>query len=49
MVNYYQGALYGFLYGLVGNGEQAHDLTQDTFHDAWLAARRAAPPPLDSL
>lgn len=44
MVNHYQGALYGFLYGLVGNGEQAHDLTQDTFHDAWLAARRGGPP-----
>jgi RNA polymerase sigma-70 factor (ECF subfamily) len=44
MVNHYQGALYGFLYGLVGNGEQAHDLTQDTFHDAWLAVKRGAPP-----
>ncbi len=44
MVTHYQGALYGFLYGLAGNGEQAHDLTQDTFHDAWLAAKRGAPP-----
>jgi RNA polymerase sigma-70 factor (ECF subfamily) len=44
MVNYYQGVLYSFLYGLVGNGEQAHDLTQDTFHDAWLATRRGVPP-----
>jgi RNA polymerase sigma-70 factor (ECF subfamily) len=44
MVNYYQGTLYGFLYGLVGNGEQARDLTQDAFHDAWLATKRSAPP-----
>jgi RNA polymerase sigma factor (sigma-70 family) len=28
----------------VGNGEQAHDLIQDTFHDAWLAACRGVPP-----
>ncbi|HEU5199697.1 MAG TPA: sigma-70 family RNA polymerase sigma factor [Ktedonobacterales bacterium] len=39
-----QGAIYGFLYGLVGNSEQARDLTQDTFHDAWRGARRGEPP-----
>jgi RNA polymerase sigma-70 factor (ECF subfamily) len=44
LVNRYQGAIYGFLYGLVGNSEQARDLTQDTFHDAWRVARHNEPP-----
>lgn len=44
LVNREQGAIYGFLYGLVGNSEQARDLTQDTFHDAWRVARQGEPP-----
>lgn len=44
LVQHYQGALYGFLCGLVAQPEQARDLTQDTFHDAWRAARRQEAP-----
>lgn len=44
LVNRHQGALFGFLCGLVANPEQARDLTQDTFHDAWRAARQQEPP-----
>ncbi len=44
LVQHYQGALYGFLCGLVAQPEQARDLLQDTFHDAWRAARRQEPP-----
>ena len=36
--------LYAFLRGLLGADELAQDLTQDTFHDAWRAALRGAPP-----
>lgn len=34
----------GFLYGLVGQSEQARDLLQDTFYDAWRAVKRGAAP-----
>jgi RNA polymerase sigma-70 factor (ECF subfamily) len=44
LVNQHQGALFGFLCGLVGVADQARDLTQDTFHDAWRAASRREPP-----
>jgi RNA polymerase sigma-70 factor (ECF subfamily) len=44
LVNQYQRPLFGFLYGLVQQREQAHDLTQDTFSDAWRAARQQKPP-----
>ncbi len=44
LVQHHQGALYGFLCGLVAQPEQARDLLQDTFHDAWRAARRQEPP-----
>ena len=44
LVNRHQGALFGFLCGLVVNPEQARDLTQDAFHDAWRAASRRQPP-----
>jgi len=44
LVQQYQGALYRFLCGLVANHEQARDLTQDTFHDAWRAACQQEPP-----
>jgi RNA polymerase sigma factor CnrH len=39
-----QRPLYAFLRGLVGDGEQALDLTQDAFHDAWRATQRADAP-----
>src|SRR5258708_29517947 len=39
-----QGPLYGFVRGLVGDHEQARDVVQDVYVDAWRAARRAAPP-----
>ncbi len=44
LVNRHQGALFGFLCGLVANPEQARDLTQDTFHDAWRAASQQQQP-----
>jgi RNA polymerase sigma-70 factor, ECF subfamily len=36
--------LYLFLQGVVSDGEQARDLVQDTFYDAWRAAKRRRPP-----
>lgn len=39
-----QAALHAFLRGLVGDGEQARDLTQDAFHDAWRATQACVPP-----
>ena len=39
-----QASLYGFLHGLLGDAEQARDLTQDTFHDAWRATQALTPP-----
>jgi RNA polymerase sigma-70 factor (ECF subfamily) len=39
-----QGPLYGFVRGMVGDNEQARDVVQDVFVDAWRGARRAAPP-----
>jgi RNA polymerase sigma-70 factor (ECF subfamily) len=44
LVDQHQHALSTFLHGLVGDVEQARDLTQDTFHDAWRAAREGAAP-----
>jgi RNA polymerase sigma-70 factor, ECF subfamily len=44
LVDQHQGALIGFLRGLVASDEQARDLAQDVFHDAWQAARRAESP-----
>ncbi|HEV2239265.1 MAG TPA: sigma-70 family RNA polymerase sigma factor [Ktedonobacterales bacterium] len=40
----FQGALVRFVRGLVGNGEDARDLVQDVFVDAWRATQRRAPP-----
>jgi RNA polymerase sigma-70 factor (ECF subfamily) len=37
-------ALYVFLRGLVNDSEQAYDLMQDTFHDAWRAALAGTAP-----
>lgn len=44
LVKQCQGALCGFLRGLVGNAEQARDLAQDVFQDAWRVALRAETP-----
>ncbi|HEX6818231.1 MAG TPA: sigma-70 family RNA polymerase sigma factor [Ktedonobacterales bacterium] len=39
-----QGSLCSFVRGLVGSAEQARDIVQDVFVDAWRAARAATPP-----
>jgi RNA polymerase sigma-70 factor (ECF subfamily) len=39
-----QWPLSTFLRGLVGDEEQARDLMQDTFYDAWRTAQRGLPP-----
>lgn len=39
-----QRPLHTFLRGMVGDAEQALDLTQDAFHDAWKATRRGDSP-----
>ncbi|HEU0026846.1 MAG TPA: sigma-70 family RNA polymerase sigma factor [Ktedonobacterales bacterium] len=39
-----QRPLSAFLRGMVGDGEQALDLTQDAFHDAWRATQRGDAP-----
>lgn len=44
IVDRHQHALCVFLHGLVGEVEQAYDLTQDTFCDAWRAAQKGAVP-----
>jgi DNA-directed RNA polymerase specialized sigma24 family protein len=36
--------LYTFLRGIVGDDEQARDLMQDTFYDAWCTAQQGIPP-----
>jgi RNA polymerase sigma-70 factor, ECF subfamily len=43
-VDQWQAALFAFLHGLLGDTEQARDLTQDTFHDAWRATQAISPP-----
>ena len=43
-----QGPLYGFVRRLVGDAEEARDLTQDVFVDAWRQTERAQPPFLAS-
>jgi RNA polymerase sigma-70 factor, ECF subfamily len=44
LVQQYQGSLIGFLRGLVDHTEQARDLAQDVFQDAWRVALRAETP-----
>ena len=44
MVDERQAALHAFLRGLLGDAEQARDLTQDTFHAAWRATQAGDPP-----
>jgi RNA polymerase sigma-70 factor, ECF subfamily len=39
-----QWPLYTFLRGMVGDDEQARDLMQDTFYDAWRTAQQGNPP-----
>jgi RNA polymerase sigma-70 factor (ECF subfamily) len=39
-----QWPLYTFLRGIVGHDEQARDLMQDTFYDAWRTAQQGMPP-----
>src|SRR5258707_11131512 len=39
-----QWSLYTFLRGIVGDGEQARDLMQDTFCAAWQQAQGGVPP-----
>ena len=39
-----QRPLYAFLRGMVSDAEQALDLTQDAFHDAWRATQRGDAP-----
>ena len=44
LVQQYQGSLIGFLCGLVDHPEQARDLAQEVFQDAWRVALRAETP-----
>lgn len=44
IVDRHQHALCTFLHGVVGDVEQAYDLLQDTFTDAWRAAQKGAAP-----
>ncbi len=44
LVERHQRELYVFLRGIVAHEEQARDLLQDTFYDAWRAAKRGAAP-----
>jgi RNA polymerase sigma-70 factor (ECF subfamily) len=39
-----QAPLFGFVRGLLGDAEQAHDVVQDVFVDAWRAAQRGPSP-----
>lgn len=43
-VDQWQAALFAFLHGLLSDAEQARDLTQDTFSDAWRATQAITPP-----
>jgi RNA polymerase sigma-70 factor (ECF subfamily) len=40
----FQGALVPFVRSLISNGEDARDLVQDVFVDAWRATQRQTPP-----
>jgi DNA-directed RNA polymerase specialized sigma24 family protein len=44
LVQQYQESLIGFLRGLVDHPEQARDLAQDVFQDAWRVALRVETP-----
>ncbi len=44
LVNRHQHALHAYLAGLIGNSEQAFDLVQETFYEAWRATCAGARP-----
>jgi RNA polymerase sigma-70 factor, ECF subfamily len=44
LVDAHQHRLHVYLAGLVGSAEQAFDLVQETFCDAWSAAQKGSPP-----
>jgi RNA polymerase sigma-70 factor (ECF subfamily) len=44
LVDRHQHRLHAYLAGLIGHEEQAFDLVQETFCDAWRAAQKGAPP-----
>jgi RNA polymerase sigma-70 factor (ECF subfamily) len=44
LVDRQQHALHVYLGGLIGNSEQAFDLVQETFYEAWRAAREGTRP-----
>ncbi len=44
MVDHQQQRLLIFLRGLVGHADQAFDLLQDTFYEAWQATQKGEPP-----
>jgi RNA polymerase sigma-70 factor (ECF subfamily) len=44
LVEHWQGRLHAFLRDLIGHDEQARDLLQDTFYDAWRSAQKREPP-----
>lgn len=44
IVNRHHGRLHAYLAGLIGHEEQAFDLVQETFCDAWRAAQKGTPP-----
>ncbi|HKB47540.1 MAG TPA: sigma-70 family RNA polymerase sigma factor [Ktedonobacterales bacterium] len=44
LIDRHQHPLHVYLAGLIGNSEQAFDLVQETFFEAWRAAQTGAPP-----
>jgi RNA polymerase sigma-70 factor (ECF subfamily) len=48
LVAQHERDLFLFLRGMVGQPEQARDLLQDTYSDAWRAIQRGAPPFVES-
>jgi RNA polymerase sigma-70 factor (ECF subfamily) len=44
ILDHFQGPLFRFVRGLVGSGEEAYDIVQDVFVDAWRAMKRGARP-----
>jgi DNA-directed RNA polymerase specialized sigma24 family protein len=43
-LDHFQGPLARFVRGLIGSGEEASDIVQDVFVDAWRAMKREARP-----
>jgi RNA polymerase sigma-70 factor (ECF subfamily) len=44
LVDRHQHRLHVYLAGLIGHAEQAFDLVQETFYEAWRAAQKGSPP-----